>query len=303
MLIEGAPARRFGWSMSISLIEGHVRDLGTFSVARILPAATRRHVGPFVFFDHMGPVDFAPGEGVSVRPHPHIGLATVTYLFEGAMTHRDSIGSVQDIVPGDVNWMSAGRGVVHSERSPSELLARGHRVHGLQIWVALPSQEEQSAPWFKHHRKESLPELSQPGVTLRIIVGSAFGLHAPIQHSVPMFYAHATMDAHAELAFPAEYAERGVYPVDASVQVDGVFATPRTMAVVDSASPVTIRAQAKATVMLFGGAAVDGERFLNWNFVATSKDLIAAARASWSSYPNTQFPKVPGDDEWIPLPA
>jgi redox-sensitive bicupin YhaK (pirin superfamily) len=251
----------------------------------------------------MGPVDFPPGEGVSVRPHPHIGLATVTYLFEGAMTHRDSIGSVQDIVPGDVNWMSAGRGVVHSERSPADLVVKGHRVHGLQIWVALPKDEEGSAPWFKHDAGESLPEVQLPGVVLRLIVGAAFDRRAPTQHAVPMFYAHAAMNRGAKFEFPAEYPERGIYPVDATVEIDGISVKPRTMAIIDGSDTVTIRADGPATVMLLGGDSLDGERFLNWNFVASSKALIEGAREGWKSYPNAQFPKVPGDDEWIPLPA
>jgi len=289
--------------MSIRIIEGHVRDLGTFSVARILPAATQRHVGPFVFFDHMGPVEFPAGEGVSVRPHPHIGLATVTYLFEGAMTHRDSLGSVVEIRPGDVNWMSAGRGVVHSERSPLHLLERGHRVHGLQIWVALPQGEESSAPWFRHDGKETLPEITLDGVQLRIIVGSAFGQRAPTQHTVPMFYAEARMPFASHLQFPNQYPERALYPIEGEVEVEGVIVKPRTMALIDGQEPVRLHAKSAATVMLLGGAPLDGERFLSWNFVASSKALIEAAKDSWASYPNAQFPEVPGDDEWIPLPG
>jgi redox-sensitive bicupin YhaK (pirin superfamily) len=289
--------------MTHRFIEGQTRDLGGFSVARILPAAVARNVGPFVFFDHMGPVDFPPGQGMAVRPHPHIGLATVTYLFEGAMMHRDSIGSVAQIVPGDVNWMSAGRGVVHSERSPDAMLRDGHKVHGIQIWVAQAEHQQDDAPTFSHIDKRDLPSLSAQGAQLRLVLGEAFGLRAPIRHSIPLFYVHAVLEPGARLPLAADYPERALYAVDHAMLIDGTPLKAGSMAVLDPNSRVTIEAPLGGTVMLLGGAALDQPRFLNWNFVATTQARIDQARDSWRSYPNQQFPAVPGETEWIPLPA
>jgi len=289
--------------MSLRIIEGHTRDLGGFTVARILPAAVARNVGPFVFFDHLGPVDFPPGQGMAVRPHPHIGLATVTYLFEGAMMHRDSIGSHTEIVPGDVNWMSAGRGVVHSERSPQALQNEGHRLHGIQIWVAQSADEEQDQPTFRHIAKRDLPSLCAEGALLRVVIGEAFGLRAPIRHSIPLFYVHAVMEPGAHLPLPAAYDERAVYAVDQGLVIDGVALKRGSMALIEGDSIATIEAPQGGTVMLLGGAKLEAPRLLNWNFVATSQALIDAARSSWNSYPNAQFPVVPGETEWIPLPT
>jgi redox-sensitive bicupin YhaK (pirin superfamily) len=288
--------------MSIRLIEGHVRDLGGFSVARVLPAPTMTSVGPFVFFDHLGPVDFQRGQGIAVRPHPHIGLATVTYLFEGAMMHRDSIGSVQEILPGDVNWMAAGQGVVHSERSPESLRQRGHRVHGIQIWVAQSENEQAGAPSFRHVPKHELPILNMDGAELRLVIGEAFGLRAPILHSLPLYYVHARLDAGARLTLPAEFEQRAIYAVDAPVRIDDTPLQQGALAVLGGAASAVIEARAPATVMLFGGAALETPRYLNWNFVATSQALIDQARTSWRSYPNAKFPAVPGETESIPLP-
>ena len=291
------------FTMSHRFIEGQSRDLGGFTVARILPAAAARNVGPFVFFDHMGPVDFAPGQGMAVRPHPHIGLATVTYLFDGAMMHRDSIGSVAEIVPGDVNWMSAGRGVVHSERSPDALQRAGHKVHGIQIWVAQAEHEQDHAPTFSHISKSDLPSLAADGAELRLVLGEAFGLKAPIRHSIPLFYAHAVLEPGAGLPLAADYPERAVYAVDRALLVDGAPLAAGCMALLEPGSSVSIEAPLGGTVMLIGGAALEQARVLNWNFVATSQERIDAARESWRSYPNLQFPVVPGETEWIPLPA
>ena len=289
--------------MSLRVIEGQSRDLGGFTVARILPAALARNVGPFVFFDHLGPVDFAPGEGMSVRPHPHIGLATVTYLFEGAMTHRDSIGSHTDIMPGDVNWMSAGHGVVHSERSPQALREAGHRLHGIQIWVAQSAEQENDAPNFRHVGKRDLPTLAAEGALLRVVLGEAFGLRSPIRHSIRLFYVHAVLEAGARLPIPADVEERAVYAVDQGILLDGVPLKRGSMAVLEPTTSATIDAPNGGTVMLLGGSKLDRPRYLNWNFVATSQALIERARTSWESYPNQQFPAVPGETEWIPLPA
>jgi redox-sensitive bicupin YhaK (pirin superfamily) len=288
--------------MAFDSVQAHVRDLGTFTVKRLLPAATHRMVGPFVFFDHMGPATMAIGRGMDVRPHPHIGLATVTYLFEGSGLHRDSLGTVQIIRPGDVNWMVAGRGVVHSERTPLEDLAHERILHGIQIWVALPEAHEQDPASFSHHPAASLPQLEVDGVQLRVILGTAFGATAPTPVLSPSFYVHAKLPAGAILTLPADYPGRAVYAVDTDLGIGGDTLVAHHMAVLEPGKPVSITSAADASVILLGGAVLTGERHLNWNFVASSRELIAAARASWLSYPNEQFPQVPDETEWIPLP-
>ena len=277
----------------------HERDLGGFSVRRLLPSAARRTVGPFVFFDHMGPADFAAGTGIDVRPHPHIGLATVTYLFEGAIEHRDSLGSVQRITAGDVNWMTAGRGIVHSERSPDDLRQSGGRMQGIQTWVALPRALERCEPAFVHHPANTLPVITLPGVTMRLIAGSAFDQTSPVEVASSMFYIAVEMDAGASFVLPDEFAERAVYPLAGRVSInDGALATG-AMAVLNPSEPVTIRAHAPSRLMLLGGAPLDGERFLWWNFVASDKEAIDEASERWR---RGQFDPVPGETEFIPLP-
>jgi len=282
-----------------TLLNPHTKDLGGFSVRRLLPGFPHKLVGPFIFFDHMGPADFAPGRGIDVRPHPHIGLATVTYLFDGAMMHRDSLGSVQRIEPGDVNWMTAGSGIVHSERSPEPQRAGGHRLHGIQTWVALPAAQEEIAPGFVHVPRAQLPVISRPGVTMRLIVGTAFGETAPTPFYSPIFYLAADLAPGATLLLPPEHAERAAYVVDGDLVADGVPVPATHLAVLASGNDAILESPAGARVMLFGGAKLDGDRFIWWNFVSSSREKIEAAKARWAAQ---HFPPVPDETEFIPLP-
>jgi redox-sensitive bicupin YhaK (pirin superfamily) len=283
-----------------TILNPHVRDLGGgFQVQRLLPSLAHKMVGPFIFFDHFGPVTFAPGRGVDVRPHPHIGLATVTYLFEGSQMHRDSAGSVQRIAPGDVNWMTSGAGIVHSERSTPEDRAAGHTLHGLQTWVALPKAHELREPSFSHHAKAELPVISVPGVSMRLIAGTAFGERAPTPTFSPIFYVAVDMAAGASLELPPEHEERAVYAVDGDLRVAGEVLPERHMAVLEPSATVRIDARSAARCMLLGGAKMDSDRLIWWNFVASSRELIDAASARWRAQ---GFPPVPGETEFIPLP-
>lgn len=282
-----------------TMLKPHVKDLGGFEVRRLLPAASRRMVGPFIFFDHMGPARFPPGQGIDVRPHPHIGLATVTYLFEGAILHRDSLGSVQRIEPGDVNWMTAGRGIVHSERTAPEDRAAGARLHGIQTWVALPEKDEQTAPGFTHHPRDTLPVITGPGVEMRLIAGHAFGSRAPATTYSDMFYLAVELAQGARIALPPEHEERGVYVVEGAVSVAGDPLAPLHMAVLPDHGTVEIAAASPARIMLFGGARMDGERHIWWNFVASSRELLEHAKTRWRE---GRFVPVPGETEFIPLP-
>jgi redox-sensitive bicupin YhaK (pirin superfamily) len=283
-----------------TILKPHVRDLGNgFLVQRLLPAFPQKMVGPFIFFDHFGPVDFAPGQGVDVRPHPHIGLATVTYLFEGAQMHRDSTGSVQRIEPGDVNWMTAGGGIVHSERSTPADRAAGHRLHGLQTWVALPRVEEQREPSFSHTAKAELPVIDAPGVAMRLIAGTAFGRRAPTPTFSPIFYVAVDLAAGATFDLPPEHEDRAVYAVEGDLRVAGEALAARHMAVLAPSTTARIEAAAASRCMLLGGAKMDGDRLIWWNFVASSRELIEAASARWREQ---RFAPVPGETEFIPLP-
>ncbi len=288
------------------LIKGREADLGGFKVIRVLPSAARRMVGPFIFVDHMGPATFAPGLGVNVRPHPHIGLATVTYLFEGEFIHRDSLGTVQRIAPGDVNWMTAGRGIVHSERTPPELLARGTRVHGVQTWVALPLEHEDDASSFQHHPAATLPRVDLPGVGVHVIAGAAFGRRSPVGVFSPTLYCSLKFDASANLTVPPEHAERALYVVAGLIEIDGQLLTAGQMAVLASGGDVVVQAKSAARAMLLGGAPV-GERHIFWNFVASSTAKLDAAKAEWMRYGDSaarrRFGSIAGDPEYIPLPA
>lgn len=287
---------------SISLvIRSRPRDLGGFQVGRVLPARQRQMVGPFIFFDHIGPSRFDPGKGIDVRPHPHIGLATVTYLFDGAFMHRDSLGSAQLIEPGAVNWMTAGRGIVHSERTPPEYRTRGSRLHGLQSWVALPHDKEEIEPSFQHHPKDTLPVIERDGITMRLIAGSAYGATAPVMTLSPLFYLEATMRAGRSLRLPAEYKDRALYPIDGAVALDGVACEAKSLAVLQSGDEVEITAATDVRLMLLGGEPLTGERFIWWNLVSSSKERMEAAKQDWAA---GRYPKVPGDEhEFIPLPA
>jgi len=282
------------------IIGPHVRDLGGFSVKRVLPSAARQTVGPFIFFDHMGPVDFPAGEGIDVRPHPHIGLATVTYLFEGSMVHRDSLGSVQTIVPGDVNWMTAGNGIAHSERSSPEAREKGARLHGIQTWVALPKDQEKVAASFAHHAASTLPKLECPGVQGVVIAGDAFGLTSPVKVNSRTLYVALELAAGASLVIPPEHADRGLYLVDGAVTIDGEALDPHHLAVLEPGGDVTLVAQVSSRVMLLGGDPTDGHRHIYWNFVASDKADIDDAKQRWEA---DAFAHVPGETERIPLPS
>ncbi len=275
------------------------RDLGDgFTVRRILPYAKRRHIGPFVFFDHMGPVDFGPGQGLDVRPHPHIGLATVTYLFEGEIMHRDSLGVVQPIHPGDVNWMVAGRGIAHSERTRDSVRSAGARLHGIQSWLALPQAHEETAPDFRHHPEASLPQLEFAGCRMRLIAGNAFNATSPVETFAPMFYLSADLQPGAALPVP-EDEERALYIVEGAITVDGAACEAGTMLVLRPGTQPRITAQAASRIMLLGGAPLDGERHLWWNFVSSSPERIEQAKRDWRE---GRFAPVPGETEFIPLP-
>jgi redox-sensitive bicupin YhaK (pirin superfamily) len=275
------------------------RDIGGFEVRRALPSMQRRLVGPFVFFDHMGPAVFAAGTGLDVRPHPHIGLATITYLFDGEILHRDSLGSVQPIRPGDVNWMTAGRGIAHSERTGPELRASGTTLAGIQSWVALPKRDEEADPSFVHHPRASLPVIEGEGVTLRLIAGAGFGLRAPVAVFSAMFYADAAMKAGARLTLPAEYEERAIYVAKGEIEIAGQRFPEGQLLVFRPGDAIDLRATADARVMLLGGEPMDGPRHIWWNFVSSSKDRIEQAKQDWKA---GRFGPVPGDTEFIPLP-
>jgi len=285
--------------MTIALFEPKVHDLGGFQVRRLLPQLRARRVGPFVFFDHMGPAQFAPGHGIDVRPHPHIGLATVTYLFRGAMEHRDSLGNVQTIRPGDVNWMTAGRGIVHSERSPARERSAGDFVHGIQTWVALPQHAEEVEPSFHHHAASSLPRFRVGDATLTLIVGTAFGETSPVATFSNMFYLAAEIPAGGAMVLPAEHVERAVYAADAALHVGDRDLAPTQLAVLPAGEDVEIRAKSAAQVILCGGDPLDGDRHLYWNFVSSSRERIERAKADWKAM---RFAAVPGETEFIPLP-
>jgi redox-sensitive bicupin YhaK (pirin superfamily) len=258
-----------------------------------------RMVGPFIFFDHMGPADFAPGAGIDVRPHPHIGLATVTYLFEGEIVHRDSLGTVQSIAPGDVNWMTAGRGIVHSERTAPELRREGARMQGLQTWVALPKRNELADPAFSHHPKATLPLISAPGVELRVVAGNAFGKRSPAPVLMQTLFVGVEMDAGRAFELEAGHEERAVYALEGDVTVSGTPLPRQHMAVLAHREAVEVKALTRARLMLVGGEKMDGERLIWWNFVASSRELLEEAKLRWREQ---RFPRVPGDDEFIPLP-
>ena len=280
----------------------HQKDLGGgFMVRRLLPAADRRAVGPFVFFDHFGPIEVAAGAHHDVRPHPHIGLATLTYLFEGAIVHRDSTGIVQRIEPGAVNWMSAGRGIVHSERTPKELIGRAHRSHGLQFWVALPGAREGSAPSFQHVAAERIPRLGIGGATIDVVVGSTFGATSPVETASPTLAAVIALGAFGApaLVLPAGDAnERALYPLDHPIEVDGEPYDECTLVVLAPGTSPTLAAPRGGRVVLIGGEPL-GHRFLSWNFVATSREKIRAAEDDWRAQ---RFAAIPGETEFIPLP-
>lgn len=284
------------------LIPSRQHDLGGgFVVARVLPYRQRRMVGPFVFFDHMGPLDIAAGapKNLDVRPHPHIGLSTVTYLYSGAMTHRDSLGFHQEVQPGEVNWMTAGSGITHSERL-EYARAHGAHMHGIQAWVALPNEAEECAPSFTHYAGATqLPEFAEGGVQGRLIAGASAGMQAGVQTHSPLFYWHWQMQAGSRRSLAAEYSERAVYVAQGEVEIAGQKLGAGQMLVLPAAGTVDIRAAQNSTVMLLGGEPV-GERFIDWNFVSSSKERLAQARADWQAG-RMKLP-VGDTEEFIPLP-
>jgi len=282
-------------------IEGHVHDLGDgFRVRRLLPALEARHVGPLVFFDHIGPATFDAGKGMDVRPHPHIGLATVTWLFEGAIRHRDNLGSLADIRPGEVNWMTAGNGIVHSERTPPDERRLGQTLHGIQIWVALPQADAEVDAEFHHHDRTQLPRIRQPGVEATLIAGSAYGESSPVKVFAPMFLLEVKLTAGTAFALPEEHLERGIYVVEGDVSWGDLDLVATHMAVQSGTSAPTLVARQDTRLMLFGGAPLDGERHLWWNFVASSRERIEQAKVEWAAQ---RYAPVPGDEnEFIPLP-
>ena len=282
------------------VLEGHARDVDGFTVSRVLPALSRKHLGPFVFFDHLGPSGLPPGRGLDVRPHPHIGLATVTYVIEGEIVHRDSLGFTQAIRPGAVNWMTSGRGIVHSERTSTELRQTGSRLHVAQLWVALPQAHEEMEPEFHHHPTESLPAFELNGVRVRLLAGSAYGKTSPVRVFSPLFYLEAELPAGATLTLPSEHEERGLYVLSGELTSGEDRLRPRSLSLFKASGAPAVRAEQDSRVLVLGGAPPDGPRYLEWNFVSSSRERIERAKAEWRA---GTFPKVPGDEiEFIPLP-
>jgi redox-sensitive bicupin YhaK (pirin superfamily) len=268
-------------------------ELDGFTVGRVLPSARRRMVGPFIFLDHMGPAELMPGGGMDVRPHPHINLATVTYLFEGEIVHRDSLGYVQPIRPGEINWMTAGRGIAHSERTAPELRATGSRLHGVQLWVALPQAHEEDEPSFDHYEAEVIPSRGN----VRVLAGSGYGLTSPVRTFSPLIYAEITLEEGETLEFPDEHPELSALIVSGALDDIGAG----RMLIFDRPEAPLLRAQHRTHLMLLGGAPLDGKRHIWWNFVSSSKERIEQAKRDWKE---GRFAKIPGDDvEFVPLPS
>ena len=276
-------------------------DLGDgFSVRRALPSARSRMVGPFIFFDHFGPAEFRAGNGLDVRPHPHIGLATVTYLFDGEIMHRDSLGTAAAIRPGEVNWMTAGRGIVHSERTGPELRTAGSPIHGLQMWVALPQTKEEMAPGFAHHKIDEFPAVRDDGTFVRVVVGSLYGAQSPVPTLHETIFANGLLRAGASLPLDADHEERALYIVDGIVDIAGDKFEAGRLLVFKPGDRVTLKAATDAHFVIVGGAPMDGPRHIWWNFVSSRKERIEQAKAEWAA---GYFGKVPGDEiEFIPLP-
>ena len=278
----------------------HEKDLGGgFTVRRVLPAAAKQAVGPFIFFDHFGPIDALPDANHDVRPHPHIGLATVTYLYEGAMMHRDSLGSVQRIEPGAINWMTAGSGIVHSERTPLDLVGKARRSHGLQLWAALPRAHEEDAASFSHTPADAIPVAEFAGGQARVLIGSAFGLTSPVATFSETLYLDIRLDAGQELLLDDLPQEAAIYPVMGALAIDGVPLGANTMAYLEPGTGARISSKEGVQFVVIGGAPLDGHRFIFWNFVSSSKERVAKAGEDWEQQ---RYGSVPGETEWIPLP-
>ncbi len=283
-----------------TIIVPRSRDMGGFEVRRVLPASGHRMVGPFIFFDHLGPAEFISGQGIDVRPHPHIGLATVTYLFEGHMVHKDSLGSDMQINPGDINLMAAGRGIVHSERSAAEDRHQLSSMAGIQSWVALPKSLEESAPSFSHHTKAKLPLIEDDGTSVRVVMGNLYGSSAPVETFSETFYGDVAMQPGARLPMDGGHEERGIYIVDGSIEVAGETHEAGRLLVLHPRENATVTAITPARLMVLGGEPMDGPRHIWWNFVSSSKERIEQAKEEWRT---GRFDVVPGDEEeFIPLP-
>lgn len=280
------------------LLDSKEKDLGGFSVRRFLPSKELAHIGPFIFFDHLGPADFPPGDGIDVRPHPHIGLATITYVFAGEILHRDSLGHVQAIRPNEINWMTAGRGIVHSERTTPELRAQGHTLEALQLWVALPQEQEQTEPSFLHYAENQLPLVAGAGFKARVMIGEAFGQKSTVKIHSPMLYVEVNLESEGRIELPEGLTERGVYIVSGEVQSAGTAIQQHTMALFDQTPGIELTATKTTRLVIIGGEPL-GKRTVWWNLVSSRKELIEKAKQDWKA---GNFPQVPGETEFIPLP-
>jgi hypothetical protein len=282
-----------------TVVVPRAHDIGGFEVRRALPSRERRLVGPFVFFDQMGPGEFLLGRGLDVRPHPHIGLATVTYLFRGEILHRDSLGTALPIRPGAVNWMTAGRGIAHSERTPAELRAGTSELFGIQAWVALPAAHEETVPAFAHHPAETMPVVEADGVRAQIIAGELWGARSPVPTLSDMIYADVAMAPESRLPIDADHEERAVYVAEGEIEIAGDVHPAGELLVFRPGDALSVKARRRSRLMLLGGEPMDGPRYLWWNFVSSSKERIAQAKVDWLA---GRFEAVPGEAEFIPLP-
>jgi redox-sensitive bicupin YhaK (pirin superfamily) len=280
------------------LIEPAEKDLGEFTVRRALPDKRRQRIGPFIFFDHMGPAEFPPGTGVNVRSHPHIGLATITFLFEGEILHRDSLGYVQAIRPGEINWMTAGKGIVHSEKVSPELLASGQKLHGLQTWVALPVEHEETEPRFEHYPADGIPVLQQQGAKITVVIGTAYGKTSPVRAASETLYVEIKLEPGASINLP-EAEELGVYVVSGNIELDGQAISGGVLAVLKNGASASVGASGGAHLMICGGDTLEGERIVWWNFVSSSRERLEQAKRDWKQ---GKFDDVPGESDFIPLP-
>jgi redox-sensitive bicupin YhaK (pirin superfamily) len=296
---DPVPGDRFSCDAIDMVIVPRARDLGSFEVRRALPSSKRQMVGPFIFFDQMGPAEFLLGTGMDVRPHPHIGLSTVTYLFDGEVMHRDSLGTALPIRPGELNWMTAGRGITHSERTGAEFRATGSKLFGLQSWVALSARDEETDPGFVHYDANGMPVLTGEGKEVRVIAGTVLGTTSPVATSSPMVYADCRLDANASLPLDPEYDERAVYTVSGVIEIAGDRFGPGQLLVFKPGDRITIRAVQEARFMILGGEPMDGPRHIWWNFVSSRRERIEQAKADWRA---GRSDTVPGESEFIPLP-
>lgn len=294
------PGDKFACDAIETIIVPRARDLGGFEVRRALPSAKKQMIGPFIFFDQMGPAEFITNEGIDVRPHPHIGLSTVTYLFEGEIYHRDSLGTELPIAPGAVNWMTAGKGIVHSERTSEENRKNGQNLFGIQTWVAMPEKYEEIDPRFEHQSADSLPVLEDNGAHVRVIIGDMYGQRSPVKTYSDMFYATVDLLPGAVVPLDAEHEERGIYVVSGEIEISGDIFQAGQLLVFKPGDCLSIRGVSRARLMLLGGEPMDGPRHIWWNFVSSSKDRIEQAKEDWR---RARFDIVPGDEEeFIPLP-